>query len=942
MEMSIMSPRSYKDLVQSVLALLVVLASFVPVAWGQADVHGSWSTLPYLMPTDVVHAALLYNGKVLVIAGSKSTAGTPSLEAALWDPQAGTITIQTTAWYMFCNGMTALSDGRILVSGGTIQDNPFLGSPKVAIYDPATNGFTEVQSMAHGRWYPSATLLSDGRVMVFSGLNETTGDTNNTVEIYTVGSGWSTQYTAPFTPPLYPRMHLLPNGKLFFSGSTPTSYTFNPSNQAWTTVANTKSGITRTYGSSVLLPLTPANNYDPRVIIFGGGQPTATSSTEIIDLGASSPSWVYGPDMSQARVEMDAVLLPTGKVLALAGSSNDEDATTASLNADLYDPASNSFSSAGANAYPRMYHTVALLMPDATVWLAGSNPSSGVYEQHMEIYQPAYLFTRDGNNNVIPATRPTITSAPSAINWGGQFAVSTPDAANISSAVLMKLDSSTHAFDLDQREVGLNFTAGSGTMTVTAPPNANIAPPGYYMLFLINNQGVPSTAAFVLLNSAGSAPAPTVASVSPNSGAIGGGTGITITGTNFLAGAVVTVGGTAATGITVVSSTSIRATTPAHSAGGASVVVTNTDGQSGTLSNGYTYANPAPMVTAVAPNSGPVSGGTAVTITGANFVAGAAVSFGGIAATNVTVASSTSITATTPAGAAGAVNVAVTNTDNQSGTLSNGFTYTSLAPAVTSVAPNSGPVAGGTVVTITGTNFQKGATVSFGGTAAINVTVASSTSITATTPTDTAGAVTVVVTDSNKLSGALNNGYTYTAAADFAMTVATLAPGTIAPGGSASASITITPLNGFTGDVTLSCGAVTPAVNPPPTCAFSPSPMAGPGISTLTVHTTAAKQAYIAPSAKSVFYAMWLPIGGLLLFGPGITLGNKKLLRLLMVGLLFSSAIFLASCGGGSSTPAGNSGGTALPGTPAGTYSVSVTGTAGSLTHTATVSFTVN
>ena len=149
--------------------------------------------------------------------------------------------------------------------------------------------------------------------------------------------------------------------------------------------------------------------------------PTATATTEIIDLGAGSPAWQFGPDMSQARVEMDAVLLPTGKVLAIGGSSTDEDASTASLNADLYDPDANSFSSAGANTYPRLYHTVSLLLPDATVWLAGSNPSSGVYEQHMEIYKPAYLFTRDVNNNVVAATaaddrqraRRTSTGTPS-------------------------------------------------------------------------------------------------------------------------------------------------------------------------------------------------------------------------------------------------------------------------------------------------------------------------------------------------------------------------------------------------------------------------------------------------------------------------------------------------------------------------------------------------
>ncbi len=153
---------------------------------------------------------------------------------------------------------------------------------------------------------------------------------------------------------------------------------------------------------------------------------------------------------------------------------------------------------------------------------------------------------------------------------------------------------------------------------------------------------------------------------------------MTITGTGFLAGATVKLGGTAATGVTVVSSTSITATAPAHAAGAASVVVTNTDAQSGTLTNGYTYTavNPAPTVGSINPTSGTTGGGTPVTITGTGFLAGATVTLGGTPATGVTVVNSTSITATTPAHAAGAASVVVTNTDTQSGTLTNGYTYT--------------------------------------------------------------------------------------------------------------------------------------------------------------------------------------------------------------------------------------------------------------------------
>src|SRR5205085_846396 len=137
---------------------------------------------------------------------------------------------------------------------------------------------------------------------------------------------------------------------------------------------------------------------------------------------------------------------------------------------------------------------------------------------------------------------------------------------------------------------------GTETLTVTAPPNGNIAPPGYYMLFLVNSSGVSSVAKFTQLGPSKSAAAPTVSAISPNLGSAAGGTATNITGTNFLAGATVTLGGTAATGVTVVSGTSITATTVPHAAGAVNVVVTNTDAQSGTLANGSTYTgiNPAP------------------------------------------------------------------------------------------------------------------------------------------------------------------------------------------------------------------------------------------------------------------------------------------------------------------------------------------------------------
>jgi hypothetical protein len=494
-------------------AAAICFASLPDPTGAQVNVQGQWQTLPNLMPINPVHAALLHNGKVLVVSGSGNLPTNSNLQAAVFDPQTGTVTTQPVSWDMFCNGMVVLPDGRAFVNGGTLQYDPFHGELRSAVYDLTTGAFTDVQSMAHGRWYPTVTTLADGTVMTFSGLTES-GGTNTSIEIYSVSSGWSAEIGSPFTPPLYPRMHLLPSGKIFYSGSTAQSRLFDPVAKTWSgVIATTNYGGTRTYGTSVLLPLTPTNNYKPVVMIMGGGNPS-TATTELIDLSSATPTWTYGPSMSQSRIEMNATILPNGKVLALGGSLNDEDTGTASLNADLYDPATNTYSSAGQNAFARLYHSNSLLLPDGTVWFAGGNPARGTYEQHMEIYSPAYLFNPDGTL----ATRPAITGVPtSSIGYGTAFQVQTPDAASVSSVVLIRPGAPTHAFDMEQRLVAINFTAGSGVLNVTAPPNGNIAPPGYYMLFILNSLGVPSVAQFVQLTPAPADQPPTGTITSPAS-----------------------------------------------------------------------------------------------------------------------------------------------------------------------------------------------------------------------------------------------------------------------------------------------------------------------------------------------------------------------------------------------------------------------------------------
>jgi galactose oxidase-like protein/glyoxal oxidase-like protein/PKD domain-containing protein/Big-like domain-containing protein len=477
----------------SVLTVALTLLA-VPAA-AQVNATGQWSLLSQTMPINPIHVGLMRTGKILVVSGSQNDPTVTTYSAAVYDPNTGAISVQTIPWDLFCNGLSFMPDGRALIAGGNLQYNPFRGIRTATVFDPATEKFAQIQDMARGRWYPSVVGLPDGRMATFSGWLEG-GGTNNAVEIYTNPNGWSPENFAPFVPPLYPWLHLLPDGRVFQSGASIASQIFNPSTGQWqTNVATMNYPRDRTYGSSVLLPLSAADNWRPRIMVMGGDNP-ATATAEIIDLSQANPRWQTTNSMSAPRIQMDAVILPTGKVLALGGSAQNNTASTASLNADLFDPATGTWSPAGTMNLPRMYHSVALLLPDGTVWSAGSNPNQGSYEQRMEIYRPGYLFNASGG----AAARPSITGAPGAVGYGGSFAVTTPNAANIASVALIRNGANTHAFDMDQRMVSLAFTRGSGSLTVTAPPNANIAPPGYYMLFIVDNNGVPSVARFVQMS----------------------------------------------------------------------------------------------------------------------------------------------------------------------------------------------------------------------------------------------------------------------------------------------------------------------------------------------------------------------------------------------------------------------------------------------------------
>ncbi len=474
---------------------LALLASIANPTSALADpaVIGQWDA-PRRWPAVAVHLILLPTGKVLFYRGDEST---PT--AYLWDP--ATELIEHPAFpgdNVFCSAHANLADGRILVVGGDTGDTGLRN--QTLIFDPFTSQWSRAPSMRWGRYYPTIVTLGDGRVLVFSGKDEN-GDLVELVEAYVVGGGpgggdrWDLLPRSTRKMNYYPRMQVLPSGLVFHLGESPITEVFDPATEVWSIVANTN--YTKRYqGTVVMLP----PGFDRFMIMGGGnkgGPPTETA--EIIDLSEPSPTWRYTNPMFFPRGDLNVVVLPDGKVFVVGGTDDGSPVYPT----ELFDPATETWTLAAPMATKRGYHSTALLLPDGRVLGAGANGN-----RTREIYSPPYLFR---------GPRPVIGSAPSSVEYGETFDVETPDALRIATVVLIRLGSATHAANMEQRYVPLEFTAvDADTLEVVAPTQAYVAQPGYYMLFILDADGIPSTAPFVHLRGTGTAP-PTTSSTTSSS-----------------------------------------------------------------------------------------------------------------------------------------------------------------------------------------------------------------------------------------------------------------------------------------------------------------------------------------------------------------------------------------------------------------------------------------
>jgi hypothetical protein len=490
--------------------------------------YGEWSAFPQTIPRrgpgnieGVVHAALLRTGAVLFITADETT--------LLWDPEdvtAGTFQdprnqphAMPGGYSQLCGHHAFLSDGRLLsVGGGGYGTNPIARWGYK--FDPIARTWARTSTpMSDSRWYPTAVALGDRRVLVACGHG--TGE----MDIYDERTDRFTRVELnekPF-PSLYPGLHLLPSHSVFYSrtgwgGPDAGLGPFRGDDQSayftlrgaytgqWESIAPAPATISdRTKGMSVMV--LDGRRRHARIVVFGGADSLTNDSYEVCDVSSISPASTWSapvrfPD-GEHRSLCSAVLLPDGQVFISGGIQR------ANSPCAVFDPQANTWTRAAELPSTRDYHSVSLLLPSGKVIMAGWQNST------IHIYSPPYLFR---------GPRPSIRSAPEVVRYGESFNIEAPEAESIGRVVLVRPMAVTHQTDSEQRVIELEFfynRARRDTLVVSVPDDGtphSLAPAGYYMLFALSHDGVPSVARWVRLVTMLARPGATVTALQPFEG----------------------------------------------------------------------------------------------------------------------------------------------------------------------------------------------------------------------------------------------------------------------------------------------------------------------------------------------------------------------------------------------------------------------------------------
>ena len=503
---------------------------------------GRWTRGPFEIPHVAINAVMLPTDEVMFWGRSFPDEPMNRGHAALWNTTKGFGSAAFTevppppidpdgpapqgidTAPLFCSGQSLLASGEVLITGGNrVWPDQFSndgytnfgGLNRAFTFNPWTRVWTEQPRLNAGRWYPGQVELPGGKTVILGGYTGEPpgGVINRDLEVFTPASQpggvgeLDVVPSASRTTALYPHLFTLPNSNVLLAGPgrldsavlRTTDYTWQPL---------PRPSRTRTGGNAVLDPGPPTGSW--RVTQVGGfpnwktpdGTHPATRTTETISAKYPTHGWRSGASLNLSRSYQNTVLLPDGSKVVVGGGTgftivNEKhaiDSTGERRQVELYDPATDSWRLGPAQVEDRGYHATALLLPNGAVWSAGDDkyplePGGGwELTDTAEIYSPPYLFQ---------GPRPRIVSAPSQLRWDDVFSVSVDPGVPVDSAVLVAPGATTHGADYSQRVVKLRVRrVQPGGIELVAPPKAAVAPPGYYMLFVLR-QGVPSIAKWV-------------------------------------------------------------------------------------------------------------------------------------------------------------------------------------------------------------------------------------------------------------------------------------------------------------------------------------------------------------------------------------------------------------------------------------------------------------
>ncbi|WP_320673030.1 LamG-like jellyroll fold domain-containing protein, partial [Patulibacter defluvii] len=508
------------DVAQEPHATSADRAEAAAAAAGTPDQLGRFGSVT-AMPVVPVFTALLPNGKVLMwdSVGDRAAETYPThttTRAAVYDPATGTSKrVDVQGYNIFCAGFVQLADGRVFVVGGN-KNQALDGIRQTHLFDWRTETWSRGPDMAGERWYPTVAALANGESLV-------TGGGPTLPEVFTGGStirGLSGFATADSR--LYSFLQTGVDGRALDVGTQPTMYRYATGGIGSSTAVGQRDPLIRDYGSYA--------RYDVgRTLVAGGGKtnedgltgvPTRTARIVRETPGAVAASATGS--MSLRRYQHNLTVLADGSVLASGGLRTSElvNLSTATYAAERWDPGTGAWTPLASAAVAREYHSVAMLLPDGRVYtggggICGACDTAGYLRKDAEIYSPPYLFAKDGSGALAP--RPTIADAPAAVGYAEGLRIATPDASRIAKVALIRLGAATHSIDQGQRYVPLDFAVAGAGLDASSPLNPSEAPPGFYMLFVVDRDGVPSVAKMVHLRQP-APPAPNLALDRPATG----------------------------------------------------------------------------------------------------------------------------------------------------------------------------------------------------------------------------------------------------------------------------------------------------------------------------------------------------------------------------------------------------------------------------------------